>query len=106
MANNISFSRYSGMVNDGDQSTVPFIKLDIKSTDKTIVWKSNESKMFKLSSDYYSGNPTYGWLILLANGIFTMEYDIPHNTLIRIPYPLQDTLKEYTEKMNNFSKNN
>lgn len=106
MYNNISYSRYTPFNLNGVQITVPFIKLDEKSTDKLIVWKSGVSKMANLSFDYYSGNPTYGALILLANPEWSMEYDIPNNTIIRIPYPLQDTLNEYIEKANDFSKNN
>ena len=43
---------------------------------------------------------------LQANPEYTMEFDIPDNTIIRIPYPLKETLDEFMEKTQNFSKNN
>jgi len=105
MINNLSFSRYKPFSLNGEQSTVPFIKLDSKGSDKKVVWKTNEDRMDKLSYDFYS-NPTYGWLILLANPQYIMENDIPNNTIIRIPYPLTETINEYLDKSQNYSKNN
>jgi hypothetical protein len=105
MINKLYFQRYKPFNSNGVQSTVPFIKLDEKSTDKKVVWKTNVDRMDKYSNTYYS-DPRYGWLILLANPQFTMENDIPDQTIIRIPYPLTETMNEYLDKSNNFSNNN
>lgn len=106
MINKLSFSRYKPFSINGTQITIPFIQLDQKVTDKQVVWKSGIDRMDKLSNNYYSGDPRNGWLIMLANPEYTFEFDIPNNTIITIPYPLQETLNEYNEKANNFSKNN
>jgi hypothetical protein len=55
----------------------------------------------KISQQYYSV-PYYGWLILMANpDVASSEWEIPDNTTLRVPYPLQDTLKEYETKLKN-----
>lgn len=97
-------SRYQFTTINGEQTTLPFIKLDEKSTDKKIVWKSASSRTDRLSDLYY-GNPFHGYLILMANPEFgAMEYDIPDNTIIRIPYPFEATKKEYLSKLSEYKK--
>ena len=54
----------------------------------------------KFSMKWFSD---YGWLILLANPDYGgMEFDIPDNTVIRIPFPLMDTLREYQQKVDQY----
>ena len=48
-----------------------------------------------MSQEYY-GSPTFGWLIMLANPqAGSLEFDIPDNFFIRIPYPLISSLQDY-----------
>ena len=60
------YNRYGQFNIDGKYKMLPFIKIEPKSSDKTIVWKLQRDRMDKLSQEYY-GNPYHGWLIMLAN---------------------------------------
>jgi len=99
-----NYSRYQFSTANGKQTTLPFIQLDEKATDKKIAWKEGLSRTDKISQDYY-GTPIWGVLIMMANPEYgAMEYDIPHNSIIRIPYPLKETLNEYFLKLQNNNK--
>ena len=79
----------------------PFIKLDEKTTDDMIQYDKRKSRLDKISQDYY-GAPYYGWLILMANPeLGSSEWEFPDNSTIRIPFPLQDSLREYDTKLKN-----
>lgn len=59
-----------------------------------------------LSYKYY-GDANYGWLILQANpSLGSMEFNIPDNASIRIPYPLNDALKRYEASVANYNAEN
>lgn len=94
-----TYDRYQFFKQDGKNITVPFITLDKKPTDIQVVYKSAEDRMDKLSQKYY-GDPTYGWLIMIANPSFGgLEFNIPNETIITIPYPLQKTVEDYFNKV-------
>lgn len=96
------FNRYSRFVENGKYKTLPFITLEPKSTDIPEVYIKNQSRLDAFSQQYYD-NPTYGWLILLANPHFaSLEFSLPDRIEIRIPYPLEPTLQEYTSKVKKF----
>lgn len=99
MANRVYYSRYQLVTSNGTQQSIPFIKLDAKTTDKKIVWKEGISRMDIISNNYYN-DPLYGWIIMLANPQYGgFEFDIPHNSIITIPFPLKETLEEYNQKL-------
>ena len=74
---------------------MPFIKIPKNKSDKYIEWNSNTNRLDILSEKYY-GSPFYDFFILYANPEFLSEWDIPNNTIIRIPFPL-DVVKTYYE---------
>ena len=89
------FDRYQFFVENGDFKIVPGLQLEIKSTDKYVLYRGNKDRLDKLSQEYY-GTPTFGWLIMTANPIISgTEFDIPDSTLLRIPYPLVASLQDY-----------
>jgi hypothetical protein len=89
------FDRYQYFVTDGNFRIVPRIEIPIKGTDKYIQYKKGKDRLDKLSQEYY-GSPTFGWLIMLANPTAgSIEFEIPDNFFIRIPYPLISTLQDY-----------
>ena len=91
----IYFDRYERFKLNGEVSTLPFIKLTRKLTDKKIVYRLGKSRLDKLSQDYYN-NPYHGWLIMLANPEYGgLEFNIPDRTAIRIPYPFRQSLEQY-----------
>lgn len=94
----MAYNRYSKFTNDnGTMGLVPFIKIDKMPTDFYTYYKAGITRMDILSYDYY-GDANYGWLILQANPeVGSLEYQIPNNTLLRIPYPLDMALSKYNE---------
>jgi hypothetical protein len=95
------FNRYRKLNSDEKRISPPFIKLDAKQSDKFTTYTINKSRLDKLSQQHY-GAPYYGWLILMANPeLGSSEWEFPDNSTIRIPYPLQDTLREYEAKLKN-----
>jgi hypothetical protein len=89
------FNRYQFYINDGEFRVVPGIEIPIKGTDKYQQYKKGKDRLDKLSQEFYN-SPLYGWLILLANpAAGSLEFEIPNNYYIRIPYPLIDSLQDY-----------
>jgi len=100
------FDRYSEFKIDGEVKPLPFIKISPKSTDKIIPYLKNRDRMDKLSQLYYN-NPYYGWLIMSANPQYGgLEFDIPNNEFIRIPFPLKPSIQQYIEQVNNYKSLN
>ena len=52
-------------------------------------------RLDQLSYQYYN-DADYAWLILQANPQYgSLEYHIPDNVELRIPYPLNDAILRY-----------
>ena len=97
------FDRYQYFVNDGKFRIVPGIELPIKSTDKYIQYKRGKTRLDKVSQEYYS-TPIFGWLILLANPLAgSIEFEIPDNFMLRVPFPLTSTLQDYKRNIDLYS---
>lgn len=93
------YNRYYGFLVNGQYKTLPFIKLDVKGTDYYESYIQNRTRFDGLSEKYYS-TPYYTWLILQANPIFGgLEFTTRNGAQIRIPYPLEVTLREYNDKL-------
>lgn len=89
------FDRYQFFEENGSFRIVPGIEIPIKTTDKYIVYRKGKDRLDKISQDKYD-TPFFGWLILLANPLSgSIEFEIPDNSLIRIPFPLLSTLQDY-----------
>jgi hypothetical protein len=87
--------RYQFFAAEGGFRIVPGIELPIKGTDKYLQYKKGKDRMDKISQEYY-GTPLFGWLILQANPqLPSVEFEIPNNFYIRIPYPLINSLQDY-----------
>lgn len=96
------YNRYSGFLINGEYKTLPFIKLEVKSTDFYEVYTTNRTRFDVLSDKYYDV-PYYTWLILQANPIFGgLEFTVKNGYQIRIPYPLEQTLREYNDKIKQY----
>ena len=96
------YNRYYGFLVNGEFKTLPFIKLEVKSTDYYEPFKQNRTRFDALSEKYYNV-PYYTWLILQANpAIGGLEFTIRNGYQIRIPYPLESTLREYNDKLKQY----
>lgn len=92
--------RYSYLIFDGKMQNLPKVTISNRSTDKFFPYDSNQTRLDRMSGIAYS-NDTYGWLILMANPEYSMEFDIPKNTTIRVPFPLKEAESEYISKILN-----
>ncbi len=102
MANDEYYNRYSGFLIDGTYKTMPFIQLSVKSTDYYEPYIRNRTRFDALSDKYYNV-PYYTWLILQANPTLGgLEFGIKDGTQIRIPYPLDQTLREYNDQLKQY----
>ena len=91
--------RYDSLSNNGKNITAPFIKLDVKSSDKYILFKEGETRLDVIADEYWD-KPEEGWLIMMANPEFGgLEWGIPDQTVIRVPYPYDTTINEYNRKI-------
>ena len=98
------FDRYSSFRLNGTTTTLPFLPIDEKNTDKNIVYVLGKDRTDKLSQRFY-GNPYCGWLIMLANPQYGgLEFLIPNRTIIRIPYPFTESLQQYINNIEQFDK--
>ena len=96
-----TYDRYKKVRSEGKVGILPTITLSKKNSDYYEFYNSN-NRLDLLSYKYY-GNPNYDWLILMANPEYgSMEFNIPLNAEIRIPYPLESTLIEYDSKIVNY----
>lgn len=95
----MSYDRYTMFRGDGIIDFVPGIQLDKKDTDYFETYYLGRTRLDVLSNKYY-GDPNYDWLIMLANQEYgSMEFEIPDLTELRIPYPLNKTIEDYTTKI-------
>jgi hypothetical protein len=89
------FDRYESFRVNGDMMMVPGINIEVRGTDKQVVYKKGETRLDKLSQMYYN-NPYHGFLIMLANPQYGgLEFDIKDTDVIRIPYPFESAVERY-----------
>lgn len=100
------FDRYSQMKKGGEVGIVPFGEIPTKPTDIKVIFNKGEMRLDQLSHQYYN-NSNFGWLIMQANPQYgSLEYNIPDNVELRIPYPLEVSLNDYQKSIENFYKYN
>ena len=96
------YNRYNNFIVNGRQTVVPYVTLPSKSTDKRYIFKDAQSRLDKVSQQYY-GTPFFGWLILQANPIYSgQEWNIPDGAILTIPYPLIASLQDYNNDLENY----
>jgi hypothetical protein len=95
------YNRYSMFLDNGQQRVVPYVTLPIKPTDKKYIYKIGQSRLDKISQQYY-GSPFFGWLIQQANPGYTgLEANIPDGAILTIPFPLLTSLQDYKSTLDN-----
>lgn len=100
--NNQYFNRYYNFVINGEQTTVPFVKLKPKPSDRKYFYMKNVSRLDKISQEIY-GSPYFGWLIMLANPSYGgLEWNIPNGSLLIVPYPLIASIQDYEASLKNY----
>lgn len=98
----MAFDRYKEYRVNGQVEFPPVVSLTKKSTDYFETYKRGQSRLDIISYDYY-GDANYDWLIMMANPEFgALEYEIPDGSELRIPYPLDISIEDYTEQIKKY----
>ena len=101
MTNRQNYNRYNEFLLNGQQTIVPYVAMPGKSTDKKYIYKISQSRLDKISQQYY-GSPTFGWLIMSANPVYGgSEWNIPDSGILTIPFPLVASLQDYKNQLDN-----
>ena len=96
------WNRYSDFLINGEQTTVPFVKIPQKPTDNAYIYKVARSRLDVISQEYYN-SPYFGWLILQANPQYSGdEFSIPDGAVLTIPFPLVASLQDYKNSLDNY----
>ena len=99
-----SFDRYSQFRQDGSIGIVPYGAVPPKDTDYYEVYVKGKTRLDILSYQYYNDS-NYGWLIMQANPQYgSVGFEIPDMSLLRIPYPLSQSLQDYRASIENYKK--
>jgi hypothetical protein len=96
------YNRYSDFNVNGENLTIPFLKLPSLPTDKKTIYKTNSSRLDKISQQYYD-SPYFGWLILQANPqVGGLEWNIKDGQVLIVPYPLVASLQNYKQAVDDY----
>jgi hypothetical protein len=97
------YDRYQDFRFNNQIKMLPFIKIKERESDIRIQYITNRTRLDIVSNTYY-GTPYYGWLIMQANPQYGgLEFDIPNNAPLRIPYPLISALQDYQQFVDNYN---
>ena len=94
----MSYNFYSLLRDNDSLINMPPIKIDKRITDKSVTYNSQKNRLDTIAGNIYS-DETLWRIILWANEQYFMEFDIPDNKVIRVPWPLQDVLNEVQIKI-------
>ena len=102
MNNRHTYNRYNDFLLNGEQTVVPYISIPSKSTDKKYIYKIGQSRLDKISQQYYN-SPYFGWLIMVGNPKYGgQEWNIPDGAILKIPFPLITSLQDYKNSYENY----
>jgi hypothetical protein len=96
------WNRYTDFLLNGQQTVVPYVQLQSKTSDKNFIYKVGQSRLDKISQQFY-GTPYFGWLIQAANPQYSgSEFSIPDGAVLTIPYPLVASLQDYKNQLDDY----
>lgn len=94
----MGFNFYSLLKDNDKLKDMPKVQIDKRTSDKSVTYNKQKNRLDNIAGNVYN-DETYWRLILWANENYFMEFDIPDNAVIRVPYPLQDVLNEVQTKI-------
>jgi len=96
------FDRYAEFRTNGSVKPIPGLQLPVLSSDKQVIYKLGETRLDKVSQQYYN-NPYHGFLIMLANPQYGgMEFDIKDRDVIRVPFPYNSAVERYVNAVEEY----
>lgn len=87
---------YKSLKDNDSLKDMPPVKIKSRKTDKFIVYNKNLMRLDFIAGEIYE-DETLWRLIMWGNPEYTIEFDIPAGTIIRIPYPLKEVLSEVND---------
>ena len=93
-----NFNVYLINAGESDLGSMPPIEINSRSTDKKIIYNKNKTRLDVIAGDIYE-DETMWKAILWANPEYAMEFDIPDDTVIRVPFPKNDVITEIAQKI-------
>lgn len=94
----MNISRYTKLISNGKMANMPKVKISNRPSDLFITYDSKRTRLDRIAGEIYQDDTLY-WLILLANPQYYSEFDIPYNSILRVPMPLNDVMAEYQTKI-------
>lgn len=91
---------YKLLKNNDVLRDMPPIKIKARNSDKFVKYNKNKKRLDVIAGEIYQ-DETLWRLILWGNPEYFLEYDIPDNTRIRVPWPLQDVASEVIKFIQN-----
>ena len=92
------FDFYKNLKSNDVLKNMPAISISKRVTDKSVLYNKQKGRLDTIAGNIYD-DETLWRLILWANEEYFMEFDIPDNTVIRVPFPLQDVMTEVNTKI-------
>ena len=77
---------------------MPGFTIDERTSDVFITYNKEKTRLDRIAYDVYS-DPTCWRIIMWANPEYFVEFDIPDNTQIRVPFPMNEVQFEIIEKL-------
>lgn len=94
----MNISRYTKLISNGKMANMPKVKISNRPSDLFITYDSKRTRLDRIAGEIYQDDTLY-WLILLANPQYYSEFDIPYNSILRVPLPLNDVMAEFQTKI-------
>lgn len=94
----MGYNRYYRLIDTerGKTKAFPSISVDKRIGDLYVQY--NQADRLDIMSANYYGSSEYWWVLLLANNL-SIEFDIAPGQLIRVPWPIDETLEEIDKKL-------
>ena len=90
---------FAAILRDGrDIRAMPPFKIKERSSDVFVTYNKQKTRLDRIANDVYK-DPTCWRIIMWANPEYFLEFDIPDNTQIRVPFPLNEVQFEIIDKI-------
>ena len=91
---------FASILRENDElKSFPPLRIDERTTDLFVIYNKEKTRLDRIAADSYNGDSTCWRLILWANPEYFIEFDIPDNTVIRVPFPLEEVQLEVADKI-------
>ena len=94
----MGFDFYDILRSNNVTKNMPAFTISSRNSDKRVVYDQKTKRLDNISGEIY-GDETMWRVILWANPQYFVEFDIPNGTVIRVPWPLNDVIKELSAKI-------